>query len=146
MFPSQGPQNRPSGAPVILGQGPVSRERHQSVNSTYPLSPLPLDSENRGLPDDLFVVRPSNQQHSEPQTGQPRFTMLPRPVPATTLPTIAMYESQRRPCHSTIQTLSVVTGHIWGTLYTTLVRVLIDPLATDRCERALMVLEVATEN
>jgi hypothetical protein len=105
--PSQGPQNRPSDAPVILGQGPVSRERRQSVNSTYPLSPLPLESENRGLPDDPFAAQPSNQQHSEPQTGQPRFTMLPRPVPATThrpsrctSPSGAHAILQSKPCRS----------------------------------------------
>jgi hypothetical protein len=69
MFPSQGPQNRPSGAPVILGQGPVSRDSQQ---------PSPLDSENRSfkLPDDPFIAQPSNQQWSEPQTGQVRIRVM----------------------------------------------------------------------
>ena len=76
MFPGQGPQKCPSGAPVIPGLGLVSRERQKTGNDTYPmaynprpgpqLSTLPL--ENRGLPhNDLFVAWPSNQQHSKLQ-------------------------------------------------------------------------------
>ncbi|KAJ8591693.1 hypothetical protein M405DRAFT_813955 [Rhizopogon salebrosus TDB-379] len=77
-----------------------------------------------------------------------------RPVPATTLQTIAMYESQRRPSSAPMPFSNPnpvgrdrsQMGDLLHNFGAGADRSTGRQFNRDRCERALMVLEVATEN